>query len=70
MRSLIALSVCALGFALPAYADSHGGAYLVTKDGTPVTTLKGSLCLRTTRWSEKNADAKCLDAMHKLASSR
>jgi len=69
MRSLLALSICTLGFALPAQADNHG-AYLVTKDGTPVKTLKGSLCLRTTRWSEKNADAKCLDAMHKLASTR
>ena len=68
MRSLIALSICALGFALPAYADGNG-AYLVAKDGTIVKTSKG-LCLRTTRWSEKNADPKCLDAMRKLAASR
>lgn len=69
MRSLLALSICAFGFALPAYADGNG-AYLVTKDGTAVKTLKGNLCLRTTRWSEKNADPKCVDAMKKLAASR
>ena len=69
MRSLLAVSICALGFALPAQADNHG-AYLVTKDGTAVKTLKGGLCLRTTRWSEQNADRSCLDAMHKMASSK
>lgn len=67
MRFTPVLALCALTLALPAYAEGTG-AYLVTKDGAIVKTSKG-LCLRTTRWSEQNADRGCRDAMHKLSTA-
>lgn len=66
MRSMTVLALLALAFAAPVRAEGTG-AYLVTKSGI-VKTSKG-LCLRTSRWTEQNADPACKDALRKFSTA-
>jgi hypothetical protein len=67
MRFTPVLALFALMLAVPAHAEGTG-AYLVTKDGAIVKTSKG-MCLRTTRWTDANADRGCKDAKQKLSTA-
>jgi hypothetical protein len=66
MRSLHALAFCtvALAFALPAQAGGNDG-YLVDKDGRIIKSANTGLCIRSVRWSDKNADRECLEKARK-----
>ncbi|HET7198773.1 MAG TPA: hypothetical protein VFI86_08910 [Burkholderiales bacterium] len=68
MRSMTVLALCALAcaFTLPARAEGTG-AYLVSKGGI-VKTGKG-LCMRTSRWTEQNADPACKDALRQFSTA-
>lgn len=66
MRSLHALAFCALAlaFALPAQAGGNE-SYLTDKDGKIIKSANTGLCIRSVRWTEKNADRECLDKAKK-----
>jgi len=70
MRSLhaLAFSALALTFALPAMAGGND-AYWVDKDGKILKSANTGLCIRSVRWSEKKADAACLDKVRKAKMS-
>lgn len=70
MRFTPVLALFALSLALPAlpaHAGDGTGAYLMSKDGI-VKTGKG-LCMRTTRWTEQNADRSCKEALKKMSTA-
>ena len=67
MRFTPVLALFALSLAAPAHAGDGTGAYLMSKDGI-VKTGKG-LCMRTTRWTEQNADRSCKQALKKMSTA-
>jgi hypothetical protein len=71
MRFTPVLALFALALSLPAYAGGNG-AYLLDKDGHVIKSGQG-LCVRTSRWTEQNADQACIAAAKKssiIASKR
>lgn len=67
MRFMPILALCALALALPARAGDGTGAYLLSKGGI-VKTGKG-LCLRTSRWTDQNADRACKEALKSFSTA-
>lgn len=70
MRFTPVLALFALSLALPALPANAGdgtGAYLMSRGGI-VKTSKG-VCLRTSRWTEQNADRQCKEALKKLSTA-